>query len=131
VVSELQEDAKKYGDERRTLIKTEARAQLEVSVLEEPVTVIVSQKGWIRARSGHGVDLSTLTFKDGDALLQDPRVQDHRLRDRARRLRQDLHCRCRRHPLGPRDGAPVNTLVNSSSDDIVWWALARPGSRSS
>src|SRR5436190_16469168 len=70
VISELQEDAKKYGDERRTLIKTAERAQLEVSVLEEPVTVILSQKGWIRARSGHGVDLPTLTFKDGDALLQ-------------------------------------------------------------
>src|SRR5206468_3829553 len=70
VVSELQEDAKKYGDDRRTLIKTAERAQLEVSVLEEPVTVILSQKGWIRARSGHGADLSTLTFKDGDALLQ-------------------------------------------------------------
>src|SRR2546426_453052 len=70
VISELQEDAKKYGDDRRTLIRTEERAQLEVSVLEEPVTVILSQKGWIRARGGHGVDLSTLTFKDGDALLQ-------------------------------------------------------------
>src|SRR5438094_8849810 len=67
VISELQEDAKKYGDDRRTLIRTEERAQLEVSVLEEPVTVILSQKGWIRARGGHGVDLSTLTFKDGDA----------------------------------------------------------------
>src|SRR3989454_7948203 len=66
VISELQEDAKKYGDDRRTLIRTEERAQLEVSVLEEPVTVILSQKGWIRARGGHGVDLSTLTFKDGE-----------------------------------------------------------------
>src|SRR2546426_3932242 len=70
VISELHEDAKKYGDDRRTLIKTAERAQLEVSVLEEPVTVILSQKGWIRARSGHGADLSTLTFNDGDALLQ-------------------------------------------------------------
>src|SRR5687768_7945510 len=49
VVSELQEDAKKYGDARRTLIKAEERAQVERNVLEEPITVILSQKGWIRA----------------------------------------------------------------------------------
>src|SRR5688572_2074975 len=70
VVRELDEDAKKYGDERRTLIKAAERAQIERTVVDEPITVILSRKGWIRARTGHGVDLSTLTFKDGDALLQ-------------------------------------------------------------
>ncbi|TMH87079.1 MAG: DNA topoisomerase IV subunit A, partial [Betaproteobacteria bacterium] len=126
VVSELQEDAKKYGDERRTLIKTAERAQLEVSVLEEPVTVILSQKGWIRARSGHGVDLSTLTFKDGDALLQtleckttDPVIV---LAASGKTFTVDAAA----IPSGRGDGAPVNTLVNSSSDDIVWMASGAP-----
>src|SRR5436190_15112082 len=127
VVSELQEDAKKYGDERRTLIKTAERAQLEVSVLEEPVTVILSQKGWIRARSGHGADLSTLTFKDGDALLQtleckttDPVIV---LAASGKTFTVDAAA----IPSGRGDGAPVNTLVNSSSDDIVWMASGAPG----
>ena len=62
VIKELGEDAKKYGDERRTLIKTEDRAQIERTVVEEPITVILSAKGWIRARTGHGIDLSTLSF---------------------------------------------------------------------
>src|SRR5262245_3597314 len=70
VISELKEDAKKYGDERRTLIKTAERAAVERTVVEEPVTVILSQKGWIRARTGHGLDINQLTFKDGDAFLQ-------------------------------------------------------------
>src|SRR5687768_13993996 len=70
VTSELADDAKKYGDERRTLIKTAERAQVEHTVVEEPITVILSQKGWIRARTGHGLDASQLSFKDGDALLQ-------------------------------------------------------------
>src|SRR5690349_19679833 len=70
VVKELGEDAKKYGDERRTLIKPAERAQVERTVVEEPLTVILSKKGWIRARTGHNLDLSTLTFKEGDALLQ-------------------------------------------------------------
>src|SRR5712664_964283 len=127
VVSELQEDAKKYGDERRTLIKTEERAQLEVSVLEEPVTVILSQKGWIRARSGHGVDLSTLTFKDGDALLQtlECKTTDSVIVLAASGKTVTLDAAA--IPSGRGDGAPVNTLVNSSSDDIVWMGSGAPG----
>src|SRR5262249_17496738 len=50
VIDELKEAAKKYGDERRTLIKTAERATVERAVVEEPVTVILSRKGWIRAR---------------------------------------------------------------------------------
>ncbi len=127
VVSELQEDAKKYGDDRRTLIKTEERAQLEVSVLEEPVTVILSQKGWIRARSGHGVDLSTLTFKDGDALLQtlECKTTDAVIVLAASGKTFTLDAAA--IPSGRGDGAPVNTLVNSSSDDIVWMGWGAPG----
>ncbi len=127
VVSELQEDAKKHGDERRTLIKTEERAQLEVSVLEEPVTVILSQKGWIRARSGHDVDLSTLTFKDGDALLQ---TLECKTTDSVIVLAasgKTFTVDAAAIPSGRGDGAPVNTLVNSSSDDIVWVGFGAPG----
>ena len=70
MVRELEEDAKQYGDQRRTLIKADERAQVERTVVEEPITVILSQKGWIRARSGHGLDASSLVFKDGDGLQQ-------------------------------------------------------------
>src|SRR2546421_11525391 len=127
VISELQEDAKKYGDDRRTLIRTEERAQLEVSVLEEPVTVILSQKGWIRARSGHGADLSTLTFKDGDALLQ---TRERKTTDSVIVLAasgKTFTVDAAAIPSGRGDGAPVNTLVNPSSDDIVWMASGAPG----
>src|SRR5882762_863230 len=127
VGSELQEDAKKYGDERRTLIKTEERAQLEVSVLEEPVTVILSRKGWIRARSGHGVDLSTLTFKDGDALLQTLECKTTDAVIVLAASGKTFTVDAAAIPSGRGDGAPVNTLVNSSSDDIVWMGFGAPG----
>jgi topoisomerase-4 subunit A len=120
VVSELQDDAKKYGDARRTLIKPEERAQVERTVVQEPITVILSQKGWIRARTGHGLDLTSLGFKDGDALLQtleckttDPVIA---LAASGKSFTLDAAA----IPSGRGDGAPVNTLVNSSSDDIVW-----------
>src|SRR5215210_5263138 len=120
VVQELAQDAKKYGDERRTLIKTADRAQVERTVVEEPITVILSQKGWIRARTGHALDLSTLTFKDGDALLQtlECKTTDPVILLAASGKSYTIDAAAL--PSGRGDGTPVNTLVNSSSDDIVW-----------
>ncbi|MBB5217049.1 topoisomerase-4 subunit A [Parapusillimonas granuli] len=68
MVKEIEADAKQYGDDRRTLIETAERAVLESKVVEEPVTVIMSQKGWLRARQGHGHDAAQFGFKTGDAL---------------------------------------------------------------
>ena len=70
-IKEIRADAEKYGDARRTLIE-EAEGVTRgtvAAVADEPVTVIVSQKGWARARQGHAIDLSTVAFKDGDALM--------------------------------------------------------------
>ncbi|SAI57500.1 topoisomerase IV subunit A [Bordetella ansorpii] len=68
LIKEIEADAKQYGDDRRTLIETAERAVLETRVVDEPVTVVVSQKGWLRARQGHGHDASQFTFKQGDDL---------------------------------------------------------------
>lgn len=81
VAREFDEDAKQYGDARRTLIEEAERASIEVKVLDEPVTVIVSEKGFARARSGHGHDAAQFTFKPGDALYGafECRTVDHLL----------------------------------------------------
>ncbi len=68
VIREIEADAKQYGDARRTLIEPARRASAEVRVVDEPVTVIVSERGWVRARQGHGHDPSQFGFKAGDAL---------------------------------------------------------------
>jgi topoisomerase IV subunit A len=68
IVKEIEGDAKQYGDDRRTLIQQEKRATFEVRVVDEPVTVVVSQKGWVRALKGHGLDPQSFTFKAGDGL---------------------------------------------------------------
>ncbi len=52
MVREIEADAKTFADARRTLIQTEKKAVLEVRVVDEPVTVVVSQKGWARAQKG-------------------------------------------------------------------------------
>ncbi|HEY1608863.1 MAG TPA: DNA topoisomerase IV subunit A [Paraburkholderia sp.] len=68
IIREIETDAKQYGDERRTLIQQEKRATFEARVVDEPVTVVVSQKGWVRALKGHGLDPASFTFKAGDGL---------------------------------------------------------------
>ena len=68
VIKEIRADADKYGDARRTLVEEAVRAGVTQTVVDEPVTVIVSEKGWVRCRSGHGVDLANVAFKDGDRL---------------------------------------------------------------
>ena len=68
LIKEIEADAKKFGDERRTLLEEAEKASVSVAVVDEPMTVIVSKNGWVRARTGHQIEVDTLTFKQGDAL---------------------------------------------------------------
>ena len=68
VVKEIEADAKQFGDDRRTLIQAEKRAVAEVKIIDEPVTVVISLKGWVRARTAHGHDPASFAFKSGDGL---------------------------------------------------------------
>jgi len=69
IKNEIKEDAKIYGDERRSelVVREEAQAFKEEELISsEPVTVILSEGGWIRAAKGHEVDAATLSYKSGD-----------------------------------------------------------------
>lgn len=68
MVREIEADAKEFTDARRTLIQEEKRTIAEVKVPDEPVTVVISQKGWVRCRTGHGHDAQGFAFKAGDGL---------------------------------------------------------------
>ena len=68
MVKEIEADAKAFGDERRTLVQAEKRAVAEIKVIDEPVTVVVSDKGWVRTRMGHGHAADAFAFKAGDTL---------------------------------------------------------------
>ncbi|WP_240219830.1 DNA topoisomerase IV subunit A [Rheinheimera hassiensis] len=67
---ELLADAEKYGDERRSpiVMRGEAKALSEKELLpSEPVTIVLSEKGWVRCAKGHDVDGNALSYKAGDA----------------------------------------------------------------
>ncbi len=71
MVKEIESDAKLFADARRTLIFADNKATPSVSVADEPVTVVVSQKGWVRVQKGWAGPTTTLpeySFKAGDAL---------------------------------------------------------------
>jgi topoisomerase-4 subunit A len=68
MVKEIEADAKQFADPRRTLIQADKKAVAEVKVVDEAVTVVVSQKGWVRVRTGQGHDPSGFGFKAGDSL---------------------------------------------------------------
>jgi topoisomerase-4 subunit A len=67
---EIAKDAERYGDERRSpLVERQAAQAMDEKALvsSEPVTVILSEKGWVRAAKGHDIDPASLSYKAGDS----------------------------------------------------------------
>ncbi len=81
IIKEIEADAKQFGDARRTVIEEAQRASVEQKVIDEPVTVVISEKGWVRARTGHDHDPAQFSFKAGDSLYGtfECRTVDHML----------------------------------------------------
>jgi topoisomerase-4 subunit A len=124
VVEEIEADQKAFGDKRRTIIEESEKAVLETPVIDEPITVIFSRNGWVRARQGWEVDPGTLSFKEGDGLLSlikcrtvDP-VAFLDSAGRAYSLNAgDL-------PPARGDGAPASSLVDVQNSARILFALA-------
>jgi topoisomerase-4 subunit A len=124
VVGEIEEDAKTFGDKRRTRIEEAEKAEVETPVIDEPVTVIFSKNGWVRARQGWGVDPAALSFKEGDALgaliqcrTVDPVVF---LDSNGRAYTVDAA----QLPSARGDGAPASSLVDVQEGGKVLHCLA-------
>jgi topoisomerase-4 subunit A len=127
LVREIEADAKTHGDARRTLIQPEQRAQAELRVVDEPVTVVVSAKGWVRALKGHEVDPAALQFKTGDALLG-----VHRCRSVDPLIVFGSNGRVysvavSTLPGGRGDGAPITSLIELESGSRPLHYLAAAG----
>ncbi|HEY0503450.1 MAG TPA: DNA topoisomerase IV subunit A [Lysobacter sp.] len=76
IKDELLADAKKFGDARRSPLVARGAAQALSEtelVASEPMTVVISEKGWVRAAKGHDVDAASLSYREGDELLASAR----------------------------------------------------------
>ena len=126
MVREIEADAKLFGDARRTLIQADKRAVVEVRVVDEPVTVVVSDKGWVRARTGHGHDPASFAFKSGDGLhgTFECRTVDTLLvfgnRGRVYSVPVSML------PGARGDGQPVTTLIDLEPGTQLSWYYAGP-----
>ncbi|MBK9346452.1 MAG: DNA topoisomerase IV subunit A [Burkholderiales bacterium] len=128
MVKEIEADAKTFADARRTLIQAEKKAVAEVKVVDEPVTVVVSQKGWVRARTGHGHEASSFAFKAGDGLYGtfECRSVDTLLvfGSNGRVYSIDVSLL----PGGRGDGQPVTTLLELEAGTQLRYYFAGPAS---
>jgi len=80
VRKELQADAEEYGDDRRSVIVQRAAAEaLDETELapSEPVTVVLSEKGWVRSAKGHEIDAAGLNYKAGDSFLDSAHLRSN------------------------------------------------------
>jgi len=112
---EIDEDAKKYGDDRRCpLVARPAAVALEATEIlpSEPITVVLSKAGWIRAAKGHEVDVYGLSYKAGDEYLCS-------VAGRTNQLLILLDSKGRAYTLNPRElpsarsqGEPVTTRLD-------------------
>jgi topoisomerase-4 subunit A len=126
MVKEIEADAKTFADPRRTLIQAEKKVVLEIKVVDEPVTVVVSEKGWVRTRTGHGHVASSFAFKAGDGLYGtfECRSVDTLLafgsNGRIYSVAASLL------PGGRGDGQPVTTLIELESGTQLLYYFAGP-----
>ena len=77
---EIEADAEKYGDPRRSpIVERFAAEALDETELapSEPVTVVLSDKGWVRAAKGHDIDPASLSYKAGDTFLDAARLRSN------------------------------------------------------
>ena len=128
VAAEIEADAKKYGDDRRTLIEADAKVTMSdaktVSIVDEPTTLIVSKHGWLRSRQGHNIAPTQLTFRSGDSLMAclPCRTVDHLIlldtKGRAYSIAaSDI-------PGGKGDGVPATSLTDFQDGGKPCLALA-------
>lgn len=132
IKDELLADAKKFGDARRSpLVPREAAHALDESelVASEAMTVVLSEKGWVRAAKGHDVDAAGLSYREGDRLLAAVRSRSNQqvafLDSTGRSYSTAVHtlpsARGNGEPLtgrfAPAAGASFDAIASGNNDD--------------
>ena len=126
--AEVREDAQKFGDARRTFIEEAERITVSdvTTVVDEAATVILSRNGFLRTRSGHGIDHAALTWKEGDAplaIVETRTVHPIVLFGGNGRV---FNVRCAEIPGGKGDGVPASSLAETAGTPIVGMISTTP-----
>jgi topoisomerase-4 subunit A len=134
---ELMADAEKFGDDRRSpIVARGAAAAMDEAELtpSEPVTVVLSEKGWVRSAKGHDIDPAELNYKAGDGFRQAVRLRSNQqaifLDSAGRSYSLSAHtlpsARGQGEPLTGRFNPPAghSFVAALGGDPEQWWLLA-------
>lgn len=126
MIKEIEADAKTFADARRTLIQEEKKVTAEIKVPDEPVTVIISDKGWVRTHKGHGHEAGNFSFKAGDQLwgtFECRTVDQLIVFGNNGRVYSVAVATL---PGGRGDGQPINTLIDLEAGTAITSYFAGP-----
>ncbi|WP_345886131.1 DNA topoisomerase IV subunit A [Shewanella algae] len=122
IKKELQADAETYGDDRRSplVVRSESRALSEQELVPtEPVTVVLSEKGWVRCAKGHDIDAAGLSYKAGDSFLCAAAGRSNQqsvfIDSAGRAFATDTHTL----PSARSQGEPITTRFNLASGESM------------
>ncbi|HEX7606975.1 MAG TPA: DNA topoisomerase IV subunit A, partial [Usitatibacter sp.] len=126
--AEVREDAQRFGDARRTFIEEAERITVSdvQATVDEPVTLVLSRNGFLRSRSGHGIDRAGLAWKEGDgplAIVETRTVHPIVLFGANGRV---FNVRAAELPGGKGDGVPASSLAETAGTAIVGMISAVP-----
>lgn len=129
ILIELDADRKKFGDARRTLIEPAERITTSsvVATSDDPITLIISKHGWVRARSGHKVDTATLTWKPGDsalAIIETRSAQTLVILDSSGRA---YNVPAASAPNGRGEGVPLSSMIDLGANTVAHAFMLAPG----
>lgn len=128
VGKEIEEDSDKLGDDRRTLVKEEARvvpsSAAVRNVVDEPVTLVLSKNLWVKAYKGQGLPPTEFSFKAGDGLLMSVETRTVEqvvvLDSKGRAYSFDASLA----PQGRGEGVPLSTLIDLQGGASVMTMLS-------
>ena len=120
-VKEVGADGERFGDARRTRIEAAERAAAAPveTLTDEPVTIVCSRNGFLRTRTGHGVDATTLSWKEGDGPLAVIETRTVRPIVLVGANGRTYGVRAIDLPGGKGDGVPATSLVDLAGSRIV------------
>ncbi|RQR65407.1 DNA topoisomerase IV subunit A [Burkholderia sp. Bp9125] len=121
VLLELKADREKFGDARRTLIEAAGRVTTGAvaAAADDPVTLIVSKQGWLRARTGHKVDLSSLGWKAGDDALAILEARTNQTIVALDTTGRAYNLPAAAFPTGRGDGVPASSLIELNGNALA------------
>ena len=127
IIQELETCADEYGDERRSAMVDRAEAKVmaqEKLIPSEAMTVVLSQKGWVRAAKGYDIDTAALSFKSGDAFLSATKGRSNQSVVVFDHMGQSYSVLIDKLPSARSHGAPLTSLFKSPSGVSFIGAIA-------